>query len=43
MSPLNWKNKKVEISRINQKGGSTSTPTLLALGALANVSSCWTG
>ena len=32
-----------ESSPINRKGGSTSTPTLLALGALANVSSCWTG
>ena len=32
-----------ELSPINRKGGSTSTPTLLVSGALANVSSCWTG
>ena len=32
-----------ELSPINWKGGSTSTPTLLVSGALANVSSCWTG
>ena len=33
----------LELSPTNRKGGSTSTPTLLASGALANVSSCWIG